>query len=126
MWYIFWSLQTQAFLKKEFSYENIYFWSACEQYRQLNSVEERRLAARKIVNLHISSAGPYTINIDTAMIQSIHEHLEFAESDLFAESQEHIYKLMRFDSFLRFKKSDLYKESFVAELDGEPLPMDSI
>ncbi len=60
------------------------------------------------------------------MSQSINEHLDLAESDLFAESQEHIYKLMRFDSFLRFQKSDLYKESFVAELDGEPLPMDII
>ena len=124
MWLIFWSLQTQAFLKKEFSHENIYFWSACEQYRPLNSVEERRLAARKIVNLHISSAGPYTINIDKVISQSIHAHLDLAEPELFAEAQEHVYKLMRFDSFLRFQKSDLYKESFVAEMDGQPLPMD--
>ena len=58
------------------------------------------------------------------MRQSIHEHLDLTEPDLFAESQDHIYKLMRFDSFPRFQTSDLYKESFMAEMDGQPLPME--
>ena len=32
---------------------------------------------------------------------------------------------MKFDSFSRFLKSDLYKESLMAEMAGKPLPMDT-
>ena len=121
LWYIY----TQAFLKKEFGHENIYFWSACEDYRQLTSVKERKLAAKEIVSLHISSKGLYTITIDNDERQSIFNDLDLALPDLFEKSQEHIYKLMKFDSFLRFQKSDFYKKSFMAELDGQPLPMNT-
>ncbi len=41
---------------------------------------------------------------------------------LFAAAQKQIYNLMKFDSFSRFLKSDLYKESLVAEMSGRQLP----
>ncbi len=41
---------------------------------------------------------------------------------LFAAAQKQIYNLMKFDSFSRFLKSDLYKEAMVAEMSGRPLP----
>ena len=33
---------------------------------------------------------------------------------------------MKFDSFSRFLKSELYKESLMAEMAGKPLPMDTL
>ena len=33
---------------------------------------------------------------------------------------------MKFDSFSRFLKSDLYKDSLMAEMAGKPLPMDTL
>ncbi len=41
---------------------------------------------------------------------------------LFAAAQKQIYNLMKFDSFSRFLKSDLYKEATEAEMQGKPLP----
>ena len=83
------------------------------------------MAAKNIISLHISSKGPYTVTIEPDIKQLIYEERDLANPGLFAKSQEHIYKLMKFDSFLRFQKSNLYKESFMAEMDGQPLPMDT-
>ena len=115
----------QEFLRREYSNENIDFWSACERYRQLTSVAERRVAANEIIERHISSEASDPVNIDSVTCQSIHENLDLAETELFTKAQLHIYNLMRFDSFIRFQKSDLYKESLMAELDGQPLPMET-
>ena len=115
----------QEFLKKEFSHENIYFWSACERYRQLTSVAERRLAANEIVGRHLSSGAPDPVNVDSVARHSAHEALDRADPGLFATAQKQIYNLMKFDSFSRFLKSDLYKESIMAEMAGKPLPMDT-
>ena len=115
----------QEFLRREFSNENIDFWSACQNYRQLTSIPERTLAATQIIRRHISSAAPDPVNIDSVARQSIDQNLHLAETDLFAKSQKHVYNLMKFDSFIRFQKSDLYKDSLMAELDGKPLPMET-
>ena len=125
MFTYFLTFYEQEFLRREYSNENIDFWSACERYRYLTSVAERRLAANEVIERHISSEASDPVNIDSVTCQSIHENLDLAETGLFAKSQLHIYNLMRFDSFIRFQKSDLYKESLMAELDGQPLPMET-
>lgn len=116
---------SQEYLKKEFSHENIYFWSACERYRQLTSVGERRLAANEIMDRHLTSGAPDPVNIDAVAKQSVLDALEQAEPGLFANAQCQIYNLMKFDSFSRFLKSDLYKESLLAGMNGRPLPLDA-
>lgn len=42
---------------------------------------------------------------------------------IFETAQKQIYNLMKFDSFSRFLKSDLYKESLLADMGGTPLPI---
>ena len=44
--------------------------------------------------------------------------------DLFLTAQKQIYNLMKLDSFSRFLKSDVYKESLLADMAGSPLPFD--
>ena len=98
---------------------------ACENYRQLTTIAERRAAARKIAERHVASECPYPVSIGAFIRQSILEDLDKAEPDLFTKSHGHIYELMKFDSFVRFQRSDLYKESFMAEIHGLPLPLDT-
>ena len=115
----------QEFLKKEFSHENIYFWSACERYRALTSVGERRLAANEILARHLSPGASDPVNVDSHACSAAHDGLEAAEPGLFEPAQRQIYNLMKFDSFSRFLKSDLYRESLEAEAGGRPLPLDT-
>lgn len=41
---------------------------------------------------------------------------------MFKEQQLQIFNLMKFDSYTRFLKSQLYQECILAEVEGRPLP----
>ena len=121
------SLIFQEFLKKEFSHENIYFWTACERYRRLGndaSFDKRRKVAGEIIRRHLASGAQEPVNVDSHARQAAIEGLESASPTLFSTAQKQIYNLMKFDSFSRFLKSDLYKESLVAEMSGKSLKFD--
>ena len=99
-------------MKKEFSHENIYFWTACERYRKIkgddeDSVKVRMAAAEDILKRHLSAGAPEPVNVDGHARKAAHEGPP--TSQLFATAQKQIYNLMKFDSFSRFLKSDLYK-----------------
>ena len=83
---------------------------------------ERKRFPREIFQSHVSPQSDCQINLDSITLEAMYEDLDMAQPDLFVRGQEHIYKLMKFDSFARFKKSDLYRKHFMAEMDGEPLP----
>ena len=92
----------QEFLKKEFSHENIYFWTACERYRKIkgddeDSVKVRMAAAENIIKRHLSSGAPEPVNVDSHARQAAQEGPP--TSHLFATAQKQIYNLMKFDSF---------------------------
>ncbi|KAK1122555.1 hypothetical protein K0M31_009005 [Melipona bicolor] len=104
-------LQTFAeFLKKEFSHENIYFWAACERYKDTKDVITRRNLANQIFQRHFSSAAAEPVNVDShATGQITQELLSEAPADLFLQAQKQVFNLMKFDSYPRFLRSDLYR-----------------
>uniref|UniRef100_A0AAG5CWK9 RGS domain-containing protein n=1 Tax=Anopheles atroparvus TaxID=41427 RepID=A0AAG5CWK9_ANOAO len=110
------------FLKKEFSAENIYFWTACERYRQLTEREERAREAQTIFARHLESGCSDPVNVDSIARNIALEHLPQAEPTLFAAAQKQIFNLMKFDSYQRFIKSDLYRVCQEAEAKNHPLP----
>ncbi|GLH10734.1 Regulator of G-protein signaling loco [Gryllus bimaculatus] len=110
------------FLKKEFSHENIYFWVACEKYRELTDKSERKKAARDIFDRHLCLGALEPVNVDSHARQVTQEKLGEATPELFMQAQKQIFNLMKFDSYPRFIKSDLYKDCLVRELSGEDLP----
>merc|ERR1712142_833664 len=112
-------LQTfTEFLKKEFSAENIYFWCICEKYRMTSSLGERHRIAREIVERHLDTGAPEPVNIDSIarscaqQILSMTDQTEDLDRDMFVAPQKQIYNLMKFDSYGRFLKSDLYNLMF--------------
>ncbi|XP_034948216.1 regulator of G-protein signaling loco isoform X2 [Chelonus insularis] len=104
-------LETFAeFLKKEFSHENIYFWAACERYKNTEDVSDRRALAWKIYQRHLSATAVEPVNVDShATGQITQELLNHAPVDLFLQAQKQIFNLMKFDSYPRFLRSDLYR-----------------
>ncbi|XP_055539266.1 regulator of G-protein signaling loco isoform X2 [Wyeomyia smithii] len=110
------------FLKKEFSAENIYFWTACERYRQLADRDERAKEAQAIFAKHLESGCCEPVNVDSIARNIAQENLPQAEQTLFAAAQKQIFNLMKFDSYQRFIKSDMYRTCQDAEAKGHPLP----
>jgi len=124
-------LQTFAeFLKKEFSHENIYFWCACEKYKTIEASIDRLRFARDVMERHLAQGASDPVNVDSMARSSTQEKLSEATAenppdvDLFLTAQTQIYNLMKFDSFSRFLKSDLYKDSLLADMAGNNLPYD--
>ncbi|KAJ8405488.1 hypothetical protein AAFF_G00319610, partial [Aldrovandia affinis] len=112
-----------AFLKSEVSAENILFWQACEKFRQIpaNQKEELVQEACSIYNGYLSSCAFNAINIDdTAKTEK--RDLVNPKPDMFNKAQQQIFKLMKFDSYTRFVRSQLYQNCMLANVEGKPLP----
>nr|XP_006820381.1 PREDICTED: uncharacterized protein LOC100375086 [Saccoglossus kowalevskii] len=116
------------FLKKEFSEENIAFWIACEKYKKLTDAQEMKACARDIYNKHLSKKANMPVNLDSQARQEVEAQLENPTPTLYNMQQKQgfmskIFQLMKFDSYSRFLKSDLYRECMKAELEGKSLPI---
>lgn len=110
------------FLKKEFSAENIYFWTACERYRKLDLLVDRQREAKVIFEKHLECGAPEPVNVDSQATSKTKEQLDSANADLFSAAQKQIFNLMKFDSYARFIKSDVYKNCLDCELKKLPSP----
>lgn len=74
-----------VFLQKEFSAENIYFWTACERYRQIEDHAKRTQEANTIFSKHLAVGASDPVNVDSKARTLTQEKLGFAEKDLFAQ-----------------------------------------
>lgn len=109
------------FLKKEFSQENIFFWVACEQYKKIQDVSERKTVAREIYQRHLAVGASEPVNVDARTQRGTQKGLEEAAPDLFSMAQRQIFHLMKFDCYQRFLKSDLFKQCLLREVQGQPI-----
>lgn len=112
-----------AFLKSEVSAENILFWLACEKYRKIpaHQTEQLRREALLIYNSYLSSNATSPINIDDR-VRVEERDVQNPHPDIFEKAQQQIFKLMKFDSYTRFVRSQLYQSCMLANVEGRPLP----
>lgn len=75
----------QEFLKKEFSAENLYFWSVCEQYRSTIDQELRCAIARDIYAKHLACDAIEPVNVDSKASNLTIEQIEQADPSLFLQ-----------------------------------------
>lgn len=96
------------FLQKEFSHENIFFWSACEKYRHLEEGADRLKLARDIISRHLELGAVEPVNVDSVARAATRHKVALAsvqtppESNVFLTAQRQIYNLMKFDSYPRY------------------------
>ncbi|XP_007951713.1 regulator of G-protein signaling 12 [Orycteropus afer afer] len=111
------------FLRKEFSEENILFWQACEYFNHVPAHDKRELSyrAREIFTKFLCSKATTPVNIDS-QAQLADDILNAPHPDMFKDQQLQIFNLMKFDSYTRFLKSQLYQECILAEVEGRSLP----
>uniref|UniRef100_A0A1I8NMK1 Regulator of G-protein signaling loco n=2 Tax=Stomoxys calcitrans TaxID=35570 RepID=A0A1I8NMK1_STOCA len=111
-----------AFLKMEFSAENIYFWTSCERYKNTENLLDRQIQAKHIYGQYLSSNSSEPVNLDSQTRNLSEEALQQADKDLLVKAQKQIFHLMKFDSYQRFIRSELYKNCLNAEEKNLTLP----
>ncbi|XP_036377330.1 regulator of G-protein signaling 8 [Megalops cyprinoides] len=98
----------RAFLKTEFSDENIEFWMACEDYKKIKSSAKLVTKANKIYEEFIDVKAPREVNIDFQTRELTRQNLREPSPSTFSEVQGRVYSLMEKDSYPRFLRSKVY------------------
>lgn len=99
----------EDFLRTEYSEENLLFWLACEEYKNITSEKEMTLAAQRIHAEFVQVDAPRQINIDCVTREEICENISQPGPNCFDGAQRLIYALMENDSYPRFLKSEIYQ-----------------
>ncbi|XP_063056248.1 regulator of G-protein signaling 8 [Engraulis encrasicolus] len=100
----------RAFLKTEFSDENIEFWMACEDYKKIKTPAKLSSKAEKIYKEFIDIQAPREINIDHTTREETKKSLEQPTPASLNLVQARVYSLMEKDSYPRFLRSKFYQD----------------
>ncbi|KAE8611263.1 hypothetical protein XENTR_v10012392 [Xenopus tropicalis] len=98
-----------AYLKTEFSDENIEFWFACERYKNITSRWRRTLKAKKLYKTYIKPNSPREINIDSPTREALEKEIQQPTPKSFDEAQIIVLRHMERDSYPRFLASNVYQ-----------------
>ncbi|XP_067261831.1 regulator of G-protein signaling 3a isoform X1 [Chanodichthys erythropterus] len=100
----------RAFLRTEFSEENLDFWLACEDYKKIKSQSKMTSKAKKIFAEFIAIQSCKEVNLDSYTREHTKENLQDINRSCFDLAQRRIYGLMEKDSYPRFLRSELYMD----------------
>ncbi|KAJ7325267.1 hypothetical protein JRQ81_018287 [Phrynocephalus forsythii] len=111
----------REFLKREFSEENVLFWIACEEFKKIQDKKQMQTKANDIYMTFLSSKASYQVNVEgqSRLDESI---LEIPHPLMFQKLQDQIFNLMKYDSYSRFLKSDMFLKLKQAEEQEENSP----
>ncbi|KAG8517365.1 Regulator of G-protein signaling 10 [Galemys pyrenaicus] len=110
----------REFLKKEFSEENVLFWLACEDFKKTQDKKQMQEKAKDIYMTFLSSKASSQVNVEGQSRLS-EKILEEPHPLMFQKLQDQIFNLMKYDSYSRFLKSDLFlKHKRTEEEEEEP------
>uniref|UniRef100_A0A3Q2DYQ4 Regulator of G protein signaling 9b n=1 Tax=Cyprinodon variegatus TaxID=28743 RepID=A0A3Q2DYQ4_CYPVA len=100
----------RLFLKKEFSGENLAFWEGCEDLKWGTAVAMKE-KAEHIYKTFLARGAPRWINIDGKTMEITVKGLKHPHRYVLDAAQTHIYMLMKKDSYGRYLKSPVFKET---------------
>lgn len=98
----------RAFLRTEFSEENLEFWLVCEEYKKIKSQSKMASKAKKIFAEYIAIQSCKEVNLDSYTRDHTKDNLQNVTRSCFDLAQRRIYGLMEKDSYPRFLRSELY------------------
>ncbi|XP_005527213.1 regulator of G-protein signaling 3 isoform X3 [Parus major] len=111
----------RAFLRTEFSEENLEFWLACEEFKKIKSQSKMVSKAKKIFAEYIAIQSCKEVNLDSYTREHTKENLQNITRSCFDLAQKRIYGLMEKDSYPRFLRSDLYLDIINQKKGSSPL-----
>ncbi|XP_034366056.1 regulator of G-protein signaling 10 isoform X1 [Arvicanthis niloticus] len=111
----------REFLKKEFSEENVLFWLACEDFKKMEDKKQMQEKAKEIYMTFLSNKASSQVNVEGQSRLS-EKILEEPHPLMFQKLQDQIFNLMKYDSYSRFLKSDLFLKPKRTEEEEEDPP----
>ncbi|KAF7254620.1 Regulator of G-protein signaling 7 [Varanus komodoensis] len=106
--------QFLKFLESEFSSENLRFWLAVEDLKK-RPMREVPARVQEIWQEFLAPGAPSAINLDSKSYDKTTQNVKEPGRYTFVDAQEHIYKLMKSDSYPRFLRSSAYQELLQAK-----------
>ncbi|KAJ0055342.1 hypothetical protein NL108_016083 [Boleophthalmus pectinirostris] len=97
-----------AFLRSEFSEENLQFYLACEQYKHSSNNFSLQRRGRDICNTYIVPGSPREVNLDSKTRDLTIQLLQAPSHASLNLAQKRIYSLLDTDCYPRFLQSPLY------------------
>ncbi|KAM9196351.1 regulator of G-protein signaling 7 isoform 11-T11 [Mergus octosetaceus] len=114
--------QFLKFLESEFSSENLRFWLAVEDLKK-RPIREVPARVQEIWQEFLAPGAPSAINLDSKSYDKTTQNVKDPGRYTFEDAQEHIYKLMKSDSYPRFIRSSAYQELLQAKKKGRNIPI---
>jgi len=105
-----------TFLKKEFSSENLSFWTACEELRKVQDENLLKEKVEEMFTTYLEASSPQEVSLDFKVREKVLELRDYPSETMFDEAQSKIYTLMHRDSFPRFLTSCFYKDLLDSDL----------
>ncbi|XP_028316727.1 regulator of G-protein signaling 8 isoform X2 [Gouania willdenowi] len=99
----------EAFLRSEFSEENLLFYVACEQYKNSSTNFSLQKRAKHIYNTYIQPGAPREVNLDSKTRELTIQLLQAPSHTSLSHAQKRIYSLLDLDCYPRFLQSDMYQ-----------------
>ncbi|XP_041868262.1 regulator of G-protein signaling 1 [Melanotaenia boesemani] len=97
-----------AFLRSEFSEENLEFYLACEQYKQSSNNFSLQRRAKNICTTYILPGAPREVNLDSKIRDLTIQMLQAPSRNSLLHAQKRIYSLLDTDCYPRFLQSSIY------------------
>ncbi|MEJ1270177.1 regulator of G-protein signaling 8 [Cricetulus griseus] len=98
----------RAFLKTEFSEENLEFWLACEEFKKTRSTAKLVSKAHRIFEEFVDVQAPREVNIDFQTREATRKNMQEPSLTCFDQAQGKVHSLMEKDSYPRFLRSKMY------------------
>ncbi|XP_026525110.1 regulator of G-protein signaling 7 isoform X5 [Notechis scutatus] len=114
--------QFLKFLESEFSSENLRFWLAVEDLKK-RPIREVPVRVQEIWQEFLAPGAPSAINLDSKSYDKTTQNVKEPGRYTFDDAQEHIYKLMKSDSYPRFIRSSAYQELLQAKKKARNIPI---
>ncbi|XP_008279580.1 regulator of G-protein signaling 8 [Stegastes partitus] len=105
-----------AFLRSEFSEENLQFYLACEQYRHSSNNFSLQRRAKDICATFIQPGSSREVNLDSKTRDLTIQLLQAPSHTSLSHAQKRIYSLLDTDCYPRFLQSNIYL-SLLGEAD---------
>ncbi|XP_034560664.1 regulator of G-protein signaling 8 [Notolabrus celidotus] len=97
-----------AFLRSEFSEENLQFYLACEQYKHSSNNFSLQRRAKDISSTYIQPGAPREVNLDSKTRDLTLQLLKAPSHTSLNHAQKRIYSLLDTDCYPRFLQSTIY------------------
>ncbi|XP_027735456.1 regulator of G-protein signaling 6 isoform X4 [Empidonax traillii] len=110
--------QFLRFLESEFSSENLRFWLAVQDLKK-QPLQEVTTRVEEIWQEFLAPGAQSAINLDSHSYEKTSQNVKDPGRYTYEDAQEHIYKLMKSDSYARFLRSNAYQDLLLAKKKTE-------